>query len=348
MSNPQTGVASVLVSVQLPETSRVRNQSVTMSVYGVDKRVYRGRDWQQLQKNVAGKPPLAINQFVRQKKLKVMTVASSQSTIRFRGQPSQAYLLVQKTKLTPFVTQGWVQPLMLRTNNQMETIEAKGTTVVEQPYFYKYGTGNDGTKRPLAGAQFVLVQVVAGQRLYLTESGDWSGVQTAAVQRFSSDKAGCVRYAGPSLSPGDYEFQEVEAPTGYAIDQAAQHVSVHVPASGLIQVQATALEPLVADRIPVTTASQEALRVYNHQLPTTDTSATEDQRVNGGTNKGQATVSQKQHDQKARSAKRNTPFWLPQTNEERTSLAVVGGLIILVAAGLLRHYKHTYTSKKER
>lgn len=348
-NRPLTGFAAVSVKVQLPEDIRVTGQRVTMRVYELDDQNQYGSNWQTLQQQVAGKPPMAIKQYVRQNHLKASVTVSGQSEVKFEGRTGRAYLLVQNTKLQPFVSQNWVQPLALKVTDRMETLEAKGTTVNEQPYFYKYGTKTNGETYSLAGAQFVLTQQVAGQLLYLTKSGSWSSISSeSAIQRFTSDKEGLVRYDGPSLSPGDYEFREVEAPKGYEISQAAEHVSVHIPVSGKIQVQGTALESLVAGRVPKVVTTQRSLRVYNPQQLTTGNSATGDKSVTGGTGNGKAIISKSDNDKRARSSKRKQLFWLPQTNEARTMFAVVGGLIILAATGLLRHYRHTYTSKKER
>lgn len=347
-SQPRTGFAAVSVRVELPENVRATGQSVTMRIYELNRRVQQKSNWHALQQQVAEKPPMAINQYVRQNHLKALTAVSGQAEVKFGGRFGRAYLLVQDTKLQPFVSQSWVQPLMLKVTEQMETLDAKGTSIAERPYFYKYGTKTNGTTHPLAGAQFVLTQQVAGQLLYLAKNGGWSSIRSeSSIQRFTSDKEGLVRYDGPALSPGDYEFREVDAPKGYEISQAAEHVNVHIPANGKIRVQGTALESLVAGRVPTIVTTQRSLRVYNPQQLATGNSETDDKSVNGGTNNGQAIVSTHDNDKRTRSSKRKQPFWLPQTNEERTTFAVVGGLIILAATGLLRHYRHTYTSKKE-
>lgn len=347
VGQPRTGFAAVSVRVQLPEDVRTTDQRVTLKVYQLGSQVRRTSDWHALQQELAGKPPMAMDRYVRQNHLKALTSVSGQAEVKFRGQAGQAYLLVQSTKLQPFVSQRWVQPLALKVTNQMEILEAKGTTVTEKPYFYKYGTKTNGATPPLAGARFVLTQQVAGQSLYLTQHGGWSSVRNdQTIQQFTSDKEGLVRYDGSVLSPGDYEFREIVAPKGYEISQAAEHVTLHIPTSGRILVQGTVLEPLVAGHVPETVATQKSLRVYNPQQLTTGSSETSGQGVTDGTNNGKAIISK--HDKRARSSKRHQPFWLPQTNEERTMFAVVGGLIILAATGLLRHYRHTYTSKKER
>ncbi len=264
-NRPLTGFAAVSVRVQLPENVRATGQSVTMRVYELDRRVQQKSNWHALQQQVAEKPPMAINQYVRQNHLKALAAVSGQAEVKFGGQSGRAYLLVQDTKLQPFVSQSWVQPLMLKVTDQMETLDAKGLPLLSDPIFISMGPKPTGNAS-LDGAQFVLTQQVAGQLLYLTKNGGWSSIRSgSSIQRFTSDKEGLVRYDGPTLSPGDYEFREVDAPKGYEISQAAEHVNVHIPANGKIRVQGTVLEPLVAGHVPELVTTQRSLRIYNPQ-----------------------------------------------------------------------------------
>ncbi|MCH5461687.1 LPXTG cell wall anchor domain-containing protein [Lactobacillus sp. LC28-10] len=333
VSESRTSFAAEIVRIRLPEVTRARGQPVTMKVYQL---AHQPGDWRRFQYQVAAMPPSLIQGYVKQEEMEPHTSVSGTTELQFAGEVGQTYLLVQQLKLRPFVILGWVQPLAVKVTNHIATLEAKGTTIQEKPYFYKVGVSISGTTQGLSGAQFVLTRKVAEQNQYLTADGNWSGsVKTA--QQFISDVTGLIRYDGVSLPAGNYEFQEVKPPAGYRITDAAKHVTVHIPETGKITVQSTALEPLLAGQAPSMENVPQSARIFN------DLDADSQGDKSKGSDSSLAIISQRNQ------PKRHGPLWLPQTGEAQAILAVIGGLMILIAIVILKHLRNTYTSNnKER
>lgn len=113
----------------------------------------------------------------------------------------------------------------------------KNYQYVRDPYFYKHGKTTQGQDLgPLAGATFRLYKVDAnGNKLYLHEEkrdndNQWVDVTNPKVSLITSDKNGLVTTGNHWLPIGEYFFEEVTAPNGYLITDAALKVKVTVPA----------------------------------------------------------------------------------------------------------------------
>lgn len=331
VSESRTSFAAEIVRIRLPEVTRARGQPVTMVVYQL---AHQPDDWQEFQHQVAALRPRSIQEYVNQEKMEPHTSISRITELQFTGEVGETYLLVHQLTLRPFVKLGWVQPIAVKVTDSMPILEAKGTTIQEKPYFYKVGASLNGKTQGLNGAQFVLTREVAGQRQYLMADGNWS-IDGKTAQRYTSDAAGLIRYDDISLSAGDYEFREVKPPAGYQITPAAQHVAMHIPATGKITVQSTALEPLLADQVPSVEKVPQSIRILN------DLDADSQGDESKGTDSSLAIISQ------PKQSKRHG--LLPQTGEARALLALIGGLMILIAIVIFKHLRNTYTSnKKER
>lgn len=113
----------------------------------------------------------------------------------------------------------------------------KNYQYVRDPYFYKHGKDSQGKDLGvLAGASFRLYQVdETGKKLYLHEdkldnNNQWVDVTNPKVTIITSDKNGLVTTGEHWLPIGEYFFEEVTAPNGYQITDAALKVKVTVPA----------------------------------------------------------------------------------------------------------------------
>lgn len=113
----------------------------------------------------------------------------------------------------------------------------KNYQYVRDPYFYKHGKDSQGNDLGvLAGASFRLYKVDAtGQKLYLHEDrldndNQWVDVTNPKVTIMTSDNKGLVTTGNHWLPIGEYFFEEVTAPNGYQITDAALKVKVTVPA----------------------------------------------------------------------------------------------------------------------
>jgi hypothetical protein len=113
----------------------------------------------------------------------------------------------------------------------------KNYQYVRDPYFYKHGKDSQGNDLGvLAGASFRLYKVdETGKKLYLHEdkldnNNQWVDVTDPKVTIITSDKNGLVTTGEHWLPIGEYFFEEVTAPDGYQITDAALKVKVTVPA----------------------------------------------------------------------------------------------------------------------
>ena len=133
---------------------------------------------------------------------------------------------------------------------------------------------------------------------------------------FTSQADGQVRYAGPTLTAGDYAFKEIRAPSGYQVNDASQHVVMHVPKSGNITISGVALAPVMGGHVLDMMLDEAKLWVVNYPgdgiLPGTDVTPP----TSGTTKPHQPGDPQ---------------IWLPQTGEAKAELLLIGVLLILFA-----------------
>lgn len=86
--------------------------------------------------------------------------------------------------------------------NEMPTNDVK---------FIKYGIDSDGKKDILKGAKFILKKKAGNYYNSATNNFDITEAEKENAAVFTSDKAGIVKAEGLILSPGIYEFYEIES-----------------------------------------------------------------------------------------------------------------------------------------
>ena len=278
-------------------------------------------DWHDLQEKLTAMSPDAIAQYV----LPLSTVATGSS---FTANVGHRYLVESSFRASPFAQSWWIAPVALQAPKADTTVELKSTTTNEVPYFYKYGVDNNGVTKPLAGAVFTLTRKVDGLTQTLTSVGWEQNGGTPLT--FTSQADGQVRYSGPTLETGDYAFKEIHAPSGYQVNDASQHVVMHVPKSGNITIAGVQLAPVMGGHVLDMMLDQAKLWVVNYPgdglLPGTNvTPPTSDDPPTSGTPKAH------QPD--------DPRIWLPQTGEAKAKLLLIGVLLIGLAIGIWSRLK---------
>lgn len=307
---PQTTKAQTqTVSVKLSGAQTSRGQP-NVTVYLLPDAVQKLDDqaWHALQHKLTAMSPDEISQYV----LPLQQVSTGTS---FDATIGQRYLIESSFRADPFATSWWIAPVAIQAPESDTKVELKSATTDNVPYFYKYGVDQNGLTQPLANAIFTLTKTVDGLTQTLTSSGFETNPTTTPLT-FKSDTSGLVMYDGPKLEPGDYAFKEIQAPAGYQVNSASQHVVMHVPKAGNITLSGVELAPVMAGQVLNVMIDQAKLWVVNYpgngHLPGTDVSPPIGRNI----------PPQQQPRQN---------IWLPQTGEAKLSLIVIGGLLIMSA-----------------
>jgi LPXTG-motif cell wall-anchored protein len=215
-------------------------------------------------------------------------------------------------------------------------IYPKNAAYVRDPYFFKFGKQVNGEEIRLAGAKFVLYQLINNQKRYLQLGAEndlgnrWvtssDPLNDERVDKFTSDKDGLVNMGQRFLSAGTYYFEEVQTVNGYDLDASAKGIKVEVPAewrdeSGTflpVMVNGQPLMELISGKVPEEAMQQAKPRVYNTQQgskpPSTPGKPTPVNSV------------------KPTSGASTAKGWLPQTGTVKTMATIVGFVLIFVAA----------------
>ncbi|MFT8398860.1 MAG: pilin N-terminal domain-containing protein [Schleiferilactobacillus harbinensis] len=165
----------------------------------------------------------------------------------------------------------------------------KNSAYVRDPYFFKFGKQANGGEVRLAGAKFVMYQLINNQKRYLQlgEENDlgnkWLNssdpLRDDRVDKFTSDKDGLVNMGQRFLSAGTYYFEEVATIDGYELDASAKGIKVEVPEEWRdeqgnflpVMVNGQPLMELVSGKVPEAAMQQATPRVYNNQTTTPPT-----------------------------------------------------------------------------
>ncbi|WP_407894168.1 SpaA isopeptide-forming pilin-related protein [Lacticaseibacillus sp. N501-2] len=304
---------------------------------------------------LGAKDDQAIAAYIAAKHLpKLRSVETDQTGSAYftvEGSTQSRYLVVQTT---PGVDAG-DQRAMPIVFSPTRADQIQGLTLVTKPvavqpavYFYKYAKGVD---IPLAGAVFVLRR---GVDQYLSPDGQWHQSKNPRsdpdVMRVTSDHQGLVLLTGMALLSGRYEMQEVQAPSGYQITTASQHVAVVIPQTGTnaaITVNGAALRPLLADQVQAGEAARQALRVYNVRPSLPQTPGDGQPPITPRPLLPQ-TPGDEQPPQTPSGPSTPPRRNLPDTGEVKISLAIVGLLIIGIALLLWKKGNDIQEEKHEK
>ncbi|MGX7204179.1 pilin N-terminal domain-containing protein [Enterococcus pingfangensis] len=215
-------------------------------------------------------------------------------------------------------------------------IYPKNVGYLRDPYFFKYGKTSkteEGIGVPLEGTEFVLYQLVNGEKLYLDISSlnDLQNVwvpsndplNNANITKFISDKDGLVSMNGHFLGSGTYYFEEVKGIEGYEITEEDQAIEVIVPDlwedengnPNYVTVNGQIMDELIEGGVPDSAYEKIEPRVYNYQA-STDPEKVIPEQPSGQT--PEATPPKK-------------PF-LPVTGEAKTLISLIGLLILGIVA----------------
>lgn len=215
-------------------------------------------------------------------------------------------------------------------------IYPKNVGYLRDPYFFKYGKTSkteEGIGVPLEGTEFVLYQLVNGEKLYLDISSlnDLQNVwvpsndplNNANITKFISDKDGLVSMNGHFLGSGTYYFEEVKGIEGYEITEEDQAIEVIVPDlwedengnPNYVTVNGQIMDELIEGGVPDSVYEKIEPRVYNYQA-STDPEKVIPEQPSGQT--PEATPPKK-------------PF-LPVTGEAKTLISLIGLLILGIVA----------------
>ncbi|GEK06223.1 pilin N-terminal domain-containing protein [Schleiferilactobacillus harbinensis] len=204
----------------------------------------------------------------------------------------------------------------------------KNTAYVRDPYFFKFGKQTTGGEVRLAGAKFVMYQLINNQKRYLQlgEENDLGNkwltssdpLRDDRVDKFTSDKDGLVNMGQRFLLAGTYYFEEVATIDGYELDASAKGIKVEVPEEWRdeqgnflpVMVNGQPLMELVSGKVPEAAMQQATPRVYNNQTTTPPTTPEKPTPV--------STTPPKQGG------------WLPQTGTVKTLMGIFGFLLIAV------------------
>lgn len=218
----------------------------------------------------------------------------------------------------------------------------KNTAYVRDPYFFKFGKQTNGEEIRLAGAKFVLYQLVDNQKRYLQlgEENDLGNkwvtstdpLNDSRVDKFTSDKDGLVNMGQRFLSAGIYYFEEVASIDGYDLDASAKGIKVEVPEEWRdddgnyqpVMVNGQPLLELISGKVPEEAMQKATPRVYNTQtkpsIPSTPAKPSTPAPVQPPKQSG----------------------WLPQTGTAKTLMALVGFLLLLIV------FAATWRTRKNR
>lgn len=252
------------------------------------------------------------------------------------GAPTAFYLIEdwQDTSTVNLVAAQF-KPLMLALNIRgadgtvLDPIHfyPKNEIYARDPYFFKFGRNDDKEWR-LAGASFVLARrTPAGELLYLADkqpsttqlrwqlSTDPAGDRS--IRRFTSDASGLVATPNVLLPGGDYQFQEVEAPTGYT--RRPTPVPVHIPRTWqeAVTVDHQKIVEYPTSVFPDHEIKLARVRVYNEKI--------------GSSSPGSSNSSPNSHQQ----AQHGWLDFLPQLGNRRSLITIGLGLILMVCAGIV-------------
>lgn len=280
-----------------------------------------GQSLAQLASKLGALDNQAIMQYVAKQKLaqvsQVTTDTSGQAHFTVNGDWGRAYLVVQTTPgydpQNALAVHEQSLPMVfsfpIEDQAQGITLATKAISTQRAIYFYKYGKESN---TPLQGAVFAIRR--ADDR-YLYQDGSWRANSDSGLMTFTSDKQGLVLLKDLALQQGQYTLQEINAPKGYQITQAAKHIAVVVPRADsgrAITVNGAALRPLLADRVQRQEVQRQALRVTNTVTPTPSTAVPP--RLN---------------------------HYFPQTGEAKLSIALLGFIIIGISIVAWKK-KHQY------
>lgn len=285
----------------------------------------QGQSLAQLASKLGALDNQAIMQYVVKQKLvqvsQVTTDTTGQARFAVNGDPARAYLVVQTTPgydpQNALAVHEQALPMVfsfpIEGQAQGVTLATKAVSTQRAIYFYKYGKESHV---PLKGAVFAIRR--ADSR-YLYQDGSWRAKQGAGLMTFTSDKQGLVLIKDLALQQGHYTIQELKAPKGYQITQAAKHIAVVIPRADsghAISVNGAALRPLLADRVQREEAQRQVLHVTNKLIPTPSTAVPP--RLN---------------------------HYFPQTGEAKLSIALLGFIIIGISIVVWKK-KHQYGELK--
>lgn len=231
----------------------------------------------------------------------------------------------------------------------------KNIGYLRDPYFYKFAKKTDGSEESLAGAVFALYREENGERLYLETSpttnllNNWrkseDPLKDSQVDKYISDKNGLVKMGKEKFLPaGTYYFQELETVAGYQISEANQKIKVVIPnswedeAGNFQYVTVAGQEMLETHQGEVSEVAQkkQTPRVYNQEVTTPPREEPElpppspNLPSTGGKTSG---------------TNKNMRGLLPSTSEIKSSLIVLG-LIILLLVGF-RWYQIKESEEEE-
>lgn len=225
----------------------------------------------------------------------------------------------------------------------------KNVGYVRDPYFYKFGesANGKGDLGPIEGAEFVIYREVDGEKRYL-KMGDTSDLTNEWVEavnedplndgqidKFVSDENGLVNSGARFLPSGIFYFEEVKAAKGYEIQDKDRAIKIEVPTSWDDPVLINGQEMLeyFDGQVPEEAQETQMPRVYN--LKTEVEEEKEVEKEKEAIDNAPTVPSDNNRPTLPNAGDTEKPsIMLPKTGAIKTSLSVVG-LMIVAIAGLL-------------
>lgn len=235
------------------------------------------------------------------------------------------YLFVENA--APEIVKHYAQPIVLMVPTIQSEIHLypKNIEYVRDPYFFKHGMDETGKDLgALAGAEFRLYKIVEDTKYYLHEDkydngNTWIKEGEKGITTLISDEKGMVSTGDHHLPAGTYYFEEIKAPTGFQITEAARKIELIIPIDLKAQPTITIDGKLV---------SMNNAKIYNQKSPEVGkpSEPTSPNRSSNGTLPHTS----------ANSSKKS---FLPSTGDQTNDILIVIGLVIICCSVLIYQRK---------